>query len=820
MWRFFTLSALMALLCSVYAQEPGSIEGRVFDSETGHPLAAANVLLQGTSFGVNAQEDGTFQLRRISAGSYILQVSYIGYTSKTLAVLVSAGKRATLEIGLEPTVLPGQTIIVSAMRARERRNPVAFATLSARELADRYSTQDIPLLLSELPSTTFYSENGNGIGYNYLNIRGFDQRRISVMINGIPQNDPEDHDVYWLDFPDLSANLRDIQVQRGAGSAFYGPPAIGGSVNLITSSYSKTPGIDFYSGYGTYNTRKYSVAINSGLVGEKYQLYGRLSRIQSDGYREKSCTDFSSYFLGAVRYDETMTTQFNFYGGPIADHLAYYGIAKADAYSSDSQTRRQNPIVRPEEIENFSQPHYELLHEWRLTDKLTLNNALFLVTGDGFFDYDGSWAPYSYFRITPSNGFAVTGDPDMLYISGALIRAWVSNVQYGWLPRASIQHDGGQLTVGAEFRIHRSLHWGALRWGENMPVGITPDYHYYEYRGGKDIVSLYAHELYNLRPDLTLQADLQYAYNRYRLYDEKYLNTDFSVPYHFLNPRIGLNYNINEKLNVYTEISRTSREPRLKNLYDAAEASTPASWGPVTPQFKTLPNGAYDFSNPLVKPEALVDVELGGGYAAARFHATANLFYMSFKDEIIKQGQLDRFGIPVTGNADRTLHQGIELTAVALPFEGFELQGNATFSKNRLVNYTVYDGTTPTSLDGNNIAGFPDFLANARATYQTERLTLSLSLQHVGKFYTDNFQNPRKRILGVVMEDPHRTVDAYTVVNGWVAYRLPVLASLRHVEVRVQVNNLFNTIYASNGEGDEFYPAAERNAFASLRIDL
>jgi iron complex outermembrane receptor protein len=805
----------MALFCSLYAQQSGSIEGKVFDTQTNNPLAAANVLLQGTAFGVNAREDGTFQLRGIPAGSYVLRISYVGYTPKILTMSVSAGKTITLAIGLEPTVLPGQTIIVSAMRARERQNPVAFATLTARELADRYSTQDIPLLLSELPSTTFYSENGNGIGYNYLNIRGFDQRRISVMINGIPQNDPEDHDVYWLDFPDLAANLQDIQVQRGAGSAFYGPPAIGGSVNLITSSYSRTPGIDFYSGYGTYNTRKYSVAINSGLVGEKYQLYGRLSRIQSDGYRERSWTDFSSYFLGAVRYDESMTTQFNFYGGPIADHLAYYGIAKVDAYSSDSQTRRQNPITRPEEIENFSQPHYELLHEWRLTDKVTLNNALFLVTGDGFFDYDGSWAPYSYFRITPGNGFAMTGDPDTLYVPHALIRAWVSNVQYGWLPRASIEHDDGRLTVGAEFRVHRSLHWGALRWGENMPEGVTPDYHYYEYRGGKDIISLYAHELYNLRPDLTLQADLQYAYDRYRLFDEKYLNTDFSVPYHFLNPRIGLNYNINEKLNVYTEISRTSREPRLKNLYDAAEASTPASWRSVTPQFKTQPNGAYDFSNPLVKPEALVDIELGGGYAAKNFHVTANLFYMSFKNEIIKQGQLDRFGIPVTGNAGKTLHQGIELTAVALPFEGFELQGNATFSKNRLVKYTVYDETTAMSLDGNNIAGFPGFLANARATYRTERLTLSVSLQHVGKFYTDNFQNPAKGI-----EDPNRTVDAYTVVNAWLAYRLPVAASLRHVELRVQVNNLLNAIYASNGEGDEFYPAAERNAFASLRIDL
>ncbi|MEK6755183.1 MAG: TonB-dependent receptor, partial [Bacteroidota bacterium] len=794
MKRAMFLTTIVVFTVSVYAQETGTIVGRVFDLQTRQPLEATNIILLGSSFGTNAAKDGTFRLRQVPAGSYQLRASYIGYSEKTVAVTVSADKEVSLDIGLEPTVLPGQTIIISATRARERESPVAFSTLSARDLAERYSTQDIPQLLSELPSTTFYSENGNGIGYNYLNIRGFDQRRISVMINGIPQNDPEDHNVYWLDFPDLAANLQDIQVQRGAGSAFYGPPAIGGSVNLITTSFSKTPGIGFTSGYGSYNTRKYSIVVNSGLVGGRYQLYGRLSRIRSDGYRELSWTDFSSYFLGATRYDATMTTQFNFYGGPIADHLAYYGIAKADAYSSDSKRRRQNPIGRPEEIENFSQPHYELLHEWRLNDHIRLNNTLFLITGDGFFDYDGSWAPYSYYRITRSNGFAVGGDPDTLYIPNALIRAFVSNVQYGWLPRASFQHDGGELTVGAELRVHRSLHWGALRWGENLPAGVSPEYRYYDYRGAKDIVSLYAHELYKLRSDLTLQADLQYVYNRYHLYDEKYLGTDFTVPYHFLNPRIGINYNVNEKIHVYTQLSRTSREPRLKNLYDAAEASTPASWGAVTPQFKTLPNGSYDFTNPMVKPEAVVSVEIGGGYTTEDLRATVNLFYMSFNNEIVKKGQLDRFGQPVTGNAEKTLHQGVEFALAAHPFEGFELYGNATLSKNRLEKYTVYKGSEPMSLDGNNIAGFPDVLANARATYRLEKLTISVALQHVGEFYTDNFQNPRKATPAA-----NRMLDAYTVVHGWIAYRLPIDALGKELEARVQVNNLFNTYYATHG---------------------
>jgi len=796
----------MLLTALSYGQQ-GEITGRILEQNNQKPLEAGNIVLKGTSTGTSSAKDGTFRLPAPRGVQFIV-VSYIGFGTIEREVLVPSEGTAVVEILLSPTILPGQTIVVTSTRGRERETPATFSTLEAKELTKRYNTQDIPQILSELPSTTFYSDNGNGIGYNYLNIRGFDQRRISVMINGIPQNDPEDHNVYWLDFPDLAANLEDIQVQRGAGSAFYGPAAIGGSVNLITSGFTSSPGITVSSGIGTFNTRKYSVKANSGLVGNRYAFQAKLSRIISDGYRERSWADFSSYFLGAVRYDETMTTQVNFYGGPVKDHLAYYGISKQEAYSSNETTRRRNPIQRPEEIENFSQPHYELLHEWNINESLTLNNSVFYVTGEGFFDYDGSWAPYSYYRLTPQSGH-----PDSVFIPNALIRAWVGNRQFGWLPRAIIRHDGGELTVGAELRRHRSLHWGALRWGEGLPPGVTPEYHYYEYRGAKEMASFYAHEVWRIQPNLTLMADLQYAYNKYRLYNEQYLGTDFSVPYHFVNPRLGVNYNVTSKLNIYAQVSRTSREPRLKNLYDAAEASYPAIWGVIEPQFEQKSGGGYDFSRPLVKPEVLTDIEIGGGYSTPTLRATANVFLMEFRNEIIRSGQLDRFGQPVTGNADRTRHLGIELTGTMMLGQ-VELHANATMSQNQLVKYTVFDSGTPQSLDGNTIAGFPDIIANARASYASDRFSVVLSMQHVGEFYTDNFQNSGKGL-----SDPARTVDAYTVFHAWVNYRIDVGLG-QSVEMRLQVSNLFDAIYASHGEGGEFFPAATRNVFGSIQVVL
>ncbi len=807
MKALYVFCLLVGSLGQLRSQETGIITGTVVEQENLAPLAGANVRIEGTALGTISDKDGKFVFKNLSPGTYELIVSYVGYLRLTQQVEVKAGESTALTFALIASAIPTQPITVTATRGRPRETPATFSTVDRHAIRERSTTQDIPVLLSELPSTTFYSEAGNGIGYTYLNIRGFDSRRIAVMINGIPQNDPEDHNVYWLDFPDIASSLEDIQVERGAGSAFYGPPAIGGSVNLVTQHFGSDRSLQLTAGAGSYNTRKYSASFSSGLIDGRYAFHARLSKLLSSGYRERSWIDFSSYFLGLIRYDEQMTTQFNFYGGPISDHLAYYGIPKEDV--KDRGKRRANPIVRDEEIENFSQPHYELFHEWRLGSNLTLNNTLFLVLGEGFFDYDGSWAPYSYYRITSENGFAVNGDPDTLYLPGALIRAMVSNTQYGWLPRLTLKHDNGEFIAGAELRVHRSEHWGRLQWAQELPPDLPLDYHYYEYRGAKDILSLYAHELYRLDPRLTLMLNLQYIYNRYRLYGEKFVGTDFTVPYHFVNPRVGLNFNMTDEWNVYGTVAYTSREPRLKNLYDAAESSTPASWGiVVAPQFRTDALGRVDYSSPLVKPESLLDFELGGGYTTQPLSAAVNLYWMEFSNEIVKSGQVDRFGQPITGNADRTRHLGIELSARAHVFGKFELAGNATLSRNRFVRHTDYSEGTPHSLNNNPIAGFPDLLANLRLSCRLEDLTLSISGRYVGKQYTDNFK------------DEANTVDPFFVSDAMVSYQFTRLPGDVGLEAKLQVNNILDALYASYGEGKDFFVGAERNAFFQLLVNL
>ncbi len=724
------------------------------------------------------------------------------------------------------TVYVLSPVIVTATRARERETPVTFTDLTPRQLRERYSVQDVPVLLAELPSITTYSENGNGIGYNYINVRGFDQRRISVMINGVPQNDPEDHNVYWIDFPDLIASTDDIQVQRGAGSAFYGPPAIGGSVNLVTNPFRHDPGITLEGMMGfqqfgdssksfPLSTRKMGVSFSSGMVEQQYMFYGRLSRIQSDGYRENSSVDMRSFFFGAIRLDRTMTTRLHFFGGPIEDGLAYYGLPKF--VNTDRKLRRQNLadwgtdpagarysyVVprRAQETESFAQPHAELIHEWRLSDAVTLHNTLFYYVGEGYFDYDASWADTSMLRIGSPYGIPAGQNP-----TNTLVRAYVGNRQWGWLPRVEIDHGDGDLTVGAELRLHQSTHWGKISFAGGLPRDYDPDYHFYEYNGIRTIVSVFGHEMYHLQDDLTLMADLQLAWNRYGIRNEKFLGNQFTVPYFFANPRAGLNYNLNNLWSCYVSLGYTSREPRMRNLYAAED-----SWFGATPQFRVDTAGGrvhYDFGSPLAKPEHLLNLELGARYADADVQAAAIAYWMEFTDELVKSGQVDIFGQPVTGNAGRTRHFGVELDGAVAVTDAFAVSGNITVSRNRLVSYQSYSsGGAISTLDGNTIAGFPGILGNLRVTYRQGTLSASLLAKYVGAFQTDNFNIATN------------ATDAYALLNAEVVTAFPRFCGTE-ITLRAEVRNILNTLYLASGEGNSFFPGAERNVLLGMTVHL
>ena len=822
------LVILFLFLNSFLTAQILEIQGKVIDSETDNPLPGANIYLkENPIIGVTTDSSGNFKFRHDFNNNEHIIISYIGYYKKTISI-ADIQVPGELLIKLEPEIIPSQTVLVEGSLGKEGVTPLAFSKIKRKDIQEKYTVQDVPEFLSTLPSTTFYSENGNGIGYNYLSIRGFDQRRISVSINGIPQNDPEDHNVYWLDFPDLLASTDLIQVQRGAGSGVFGYPAIGGSINIITSAFSNEPMINLSASIGSYNVRKYSAAFSSGLIDSKYSVYAKLSKILSSGYRNLSWVNFNSYYLSAVRYDKNLTTQINFYGGPIADGLAYTGlpkfaiknknlrIANYSYWETDTKADTFTYALnrRPDEIENFSQPHYELLNEWKINDDVTFNSALFLVTGNGFFDYDGSGLDTTSLHLTAQNGFYPVQNP-----SGLLIKAEVDNKQYGWIPKLSFKHKNGELIIGGELRIHRSTHWGSIAYGANLPENLSQDYRIYYFNGAKNIFSGFIHETYTLNSHWNFLGEVQLAYHKYRFYNEHFYNNKFSIDGLYLNPRIGVNYKINPEQNIFISFARVTREPRLGTYYSGEESI----WGSV-PQFVQNSDGSYNFNEPYVKPETMNDIELGYSIIEKNFNISLNFYNMIFDNEIVNNGKLDIFGQPVTGNMSSTIHRGLEISGILMLPLHLSLISNFTFSKNFVNKGTYYiDQNNFIDLSGNRIGGFPDFLFNFGLSYNKSPFYIQLQGRYVGKFYSDYYDSKLSEYLnrypGFVSYTDNVN-DAFFTADFYASYSIKAFNALNSSKIFFQVTNVFDKLYSANAIGAEFFPAAERNFLTGIQVGL
>ncbi|HYM21398.1 MAG TPA: TonB-dependent receptor [Candidatus Kapabacteria bacterium] len=735
--------------------------------------------------------------------------------------------------------LKGSEVIITGFPAEEGKSPVPVAEIRREELRENAPFKELPNLLKSLPSVVSYSESGLDVGYTYINIRGFDSRRESMMVNGVPQNDPEDHSVYWVDIPDLGSYASNVEMQRGAGSAFYGPPAIGGSINVETFP-DPTRELTLSAMGGSYGTTKFAVNANSGLMDGKYIFSARLSQAHTDGYRDKAFFDSKTYYLSAARIDDRSMLQFNFYGGPINDGLGYYGFGAYGVFPGpnadksglqDPVLRKYNPSEpltyerRPQEQEAFSQPHYEMLSSIKLDNSLTLNNTLFYIQGDGYFDFDGTW-PYGshsdIYHLTPVYGlrYGFQGITDSS-LGNELTRAFVQGKQYGWLPRLEFSHEGGMFTLGAEVRVYRSTHWGQLLSAEKMPVNLPGDYHYYDYHGGKDIYSGYISERYDLSSGISLSASVQLLNQTYHFFDEQPIYYDtvtaaaegltpgfhshtFDVPLFFVNPRAGLNLNFTKSFSGFFSVSYTTREPRLLDYYNAEALSIP--------NFNKNPDSSFNYNSPKIKPEHLLDLELGvrqsevpldddwkatGGFTA---------YYMPFSDELIESDKTDLFGNAVLANAESVLHYGLELEGGIQFSDVLALKVNATVSHNEIRKFSA----DTSNVVGKTPIGFPSFIANASLLIQPIKdLKLTASMRSVGAMYgdiqnSDTFHN-----------------DAYTVLDANLSYRFDRLFGSDHITLRVQVNNLLDKLYTSYvTAGIGFFVAAPRNGYLNLEVGL
>ncbi|MGE5500068.1 MAG: TonB-dependent receptor domain-containing protein, partial [Syntrophothermus sp.] len=253
--------------------------------------------------------------------------------------------------------------------------------------------------------------------------------------------------------------------------------------------------------------------------------------------------------------------------------------------------------------------------------------------------------------------------------------------------------------------------------------------------------------------------------------------------------------------------------------------------GGSEPQFEKDASGKFDFTKPLIKPETMNDIEAGTGLIKDNYSLNLNLFYMIFQNEIVKKGQTDRFGQPITGNAERTIHSGAELSGVFRGISNLEIMLNGTFSKNFIssglsyVKYKINNSKiiAPIDLGGNSIAGFPDFLMNVSLKYVNSGLNVILTGRYVGKSYSDNYGD---KLSSYISDYPgfidynDNVIDPYFTANMFISYQKEVKPLKSTIKIYGQVNNLFDNLYAAYAIGKEYFPAAERNFMAGVQFEF
>ncbi len=284
-----------------------SVTGTVTDAETSEPLVGANVVVQGTDVGAATDETGTYSVS-VGAGTYTVAASVIGYETSTKTVEVSGD--VTLDFGLSVSAVELSALEVLASRADEK-TPVAYTTVTKADMAFRLGSQDIPMSLNLTPSV-YATQQGGGAGDARINVRGFNQRNIAVMINGVPQNDMENGWVYWSNWDGVADVAQSIQMQRGLSAVNLAAPSIGGTINIITDPTAQTKGGSYKQEVGAGNFLKSTFSYNTGLVADKFAFSFTGVRKTGDGVIDKTWTDAWAYYLGAS-YQANEDNRFELY---------------------------------------------------------------------------------------------------------------------------------------------------------------------------------------------------------------------------------------------------------------------------------------------------------------------------------------------------------------------------------------------------------------------------------------------------------------------------------------------------------------------------
>ena len=681
-----------------------------------------------------------------------------------------------------------QNVQVVSTRAT-RKTPMAFTNMGKEQLKAVNHGQDIPYLLSLTPSVTMTSDAGNGIGYTSLRIRGTDPSRINITANGIPMNDAESAQLYWVNMGDFASSVQSMQIQRGVGTSTNGAGAFGATLNMQTENVGVEPFVGIDLSGGSYYSHKETLRFGTGLLGGHWGIQGRLSNIGSKGYLDRASTKLNSYFLQAGWFGDNTMVKFITFNGVEETYHAWNYTSKYEqalygrTYNSCGEYYDEEGNTRyyDNQTDNYHQQNYQLIWNQRLSDVLNLNAALHYTRGDGYYE--------EYKRKRTLLEYDL--DPQETWAKSDLVRQKkMLNDFYGVVASLNYNnHQNLQATLGGGWNKYDGDHFGYVTWVKSPVAALLPNHKYYDDNAKKTDFNVYGKVTYDFVPGLNAYVDLQYRHVGIKMVgptDEinwdtnKRIVYDMKESYDFFNPKFGLNYDITSNHKVYASYAIAHKEPTRNNFQNSLNA---------------------ELDQP--KAERLNDLEVGYKYQSQLFTAGANLYWMDYKDQFVLTGEIDKIGEAITRNVPDSYRLGVELEAALKPIDWFRWDVNATWSKNRVKGITVQlmDGGVA-DLGNQPLAFSPDFILNNILTFNYRGLKASVQSQYVSEQYMTNtgFKSYQTHDDNGQLVDVGMMLDGHFTTNVDLSYnfQLPKLG-IKDVTVGLTLYNLFSAKFDNNG---------------------
>ena len=740
------------------------ILGRVLD-DSEDPYGGATAELHGKDY--NSQqictEQGVFRFENIKTGPYeLVLITPYGIRRKKIEL------KGSIDITLHvPRNIQMDEISVVANNAGEKE-PVTHNNITATEIQKKDFGLDMPYLLESSPSLVATSDAGNGIGYSGLRIRGTDPTRINVTLNGIPVNDAESQNVFWVDLPDVASSANDIQIQRGIGWSQPGAGDLGGGIHINTLGFKYEPYGMVKLGIGSFNTQRVTLAGGSGLLNGRFTLDGRASYISSDGYIDRADSKLYSLYGSAGYHHDQTNLRLVYALGDEVTYQAWNGVP--EQYVDDPALRTFNTAGTEKsgapydnEVDDYQQSHYQLHFDQTITPFARWTNAIHYTHGSGFFEqYKGDQPLLEY-------GLSAVDD------TANLVRQlWLDNDFYGFISTIQIGTPGERYFVaGGGWNKYDGHHFGNVTWTEdNISLdGINP---YYSNTAEKTDWNLFARSNARISEKFDITVDLQGRWINYRFEGP---GTDTVLTYQnvslkFFNPKVGFQYGFNEHSSLYGLTGIINKEPNRDDYVNSTPESRP-------------------------HPERLWDTEIGYRFNKDVLSLELVGYLMQYKDHLVPTGRLNDVGAHTRVNVDKSHRIGMEAIVNYKLFKDFDINGQLTLSQNKIKAFNEYVDNWDTGIQDviphsqADIAFSPSVLGSLGGNYvlvsnPKHEIAFNLGARYIGKQFVDNTSNEFSSLDSYVLAD----AGAYwTWYSPWA----------KEVKISFLLRNLLNEQYESNG---------------------